>query len=409
MRDWKTVPIGNVVEFPRTWNPLRSASDEVFDYIDLSAVNQDSKSIIGAREISCKEAPSRARQLVAKGDILVSTVRPNLNGVAQVPENLDGATASTGFCILRPRSSLLDGRFLFQWVKSPVFIADMINKATGASYPAVSDRIILESILPLPSLQEQKRIADILDRAEALRSKRKVTLAQLDELVQSIFIEMFGDPIINPMGWNTKKLEKLCVKIFGGGTPSKSKPEYYEGGIPWVTPKDMKQDFIQDSIDHISEKAVEESSTKLIPPNCLLMVIRSGILKKKLPVAVNMCEVTVNQDMKSFLFDNRLTDSYFMLYFFKIYQRELLNRVRSVTADNLEFNQIKEINVIVPPIEKQQKFTKIVEHLERVRSSQKKSLFEINCLFDSLMHEAFTGKLFSHQSFERHMENGGDL
>ncbi len=215
------------------------------------------------------------------------------------------------------------------------------------------------------------------------------------KLLQSVFLEIFGDPVTNPMGWNTEKLEKLCVKIYGGGTPSKSKPEYYEGDIPWVTPKDMKQDFIQDSIDHISEKAIEESSTKLIPPYSLLMVIRSGILKHTLPIAINNCKVTMNQDMKGFVFDDKLTNSFFMLYYFKIYQRDLLNRVRSVTADNLEFSQIKDIDVILPPIKQQQRFTTIVEQLDRTRSNQQQSSLEINSLFDALMQKAFTGKLVS--------------
>ncbi|KKH94426.1 hypothetical protein EO95_00070 [Methanosarcina sp. 1.H.T.1A.1] len=254
-------------------------------------------------------------------------------------------------------------------------------------------KYLKQSEVVLPPLEEQKRIADILDRAEALRAKRRAALAQLDELVQSIFIDMFGDPVNNPMGWNTKKLEKLCAKIFGGGTPSKSKPEYYEGSIPWVTPKDMKRDFIQDSIDHISAQAVEESSTKLIPPNCLLMVIRSGILKKKLPVAINICEVTMNQDMKGFFFDNKFTNSYFMLYFFKIYQRDLLNRVRSVTADNLEFDQIKDINVIVPPIEKQQIFALRVSAVGKLKTTHEASLAELDELFASLQYQAFRGEL----------------
>lgn len=107
--EWKTVALGDLVEPAKTWNPLRSPSDEVFDYIDLSAVDQEAKLIIGAREVSCDEAPSRARQLVARGDVLVSTVRPNLNGVARVPDQLDGATASTGFCVLRARESKFDG------------------------------------------------------------------------------------------------------------------------------------------------------------------------------------------------------------------------------------------------------------------------------------------------------------
>ena len=86
--DWKTVSLGDLVEPAQTWNPSRFPSDEVFDYIDLSAVDQNAKLITEAREVSCGEAPSRARQLVARGDVLVSTVRPNLNGVARVPLRL---------------------------------------------------------------------------------------------------------------------------------------------------------------------------------------------------------------------------------------------------------------------------------------------------------------------------------
>lgn len=89
------------MERAQTWNPSRSPVDGVFEYIDLSAVDQAAKVIISARELPCSEAPSRARQLVQSADILVSTVRPNLNGVASVPGQLDGATAYTGFCVLR--------------------------------------------------------------------------------------------------------------------------------------------------------------------------------------------------------------------------------------------------------------------------------------------------------------------
>lgn len=123
--------------------------------------------------------------------MLVSTVRPNLNAVAVVPAQLDGATASTGFTVLRPGEEL-DGRFLFHWVQSPAFIGDMVRKATGASYPAVSDRIVKESVIPAPPLPEQRRIAAILDHADSLRAKRRHALAHLDALTQSIFNSMFG-------------------------------------------------------------------------------------------------------------------------------------------------------------------------------------------------------------------------
>ena len=224
--------IGEHVDPVSSWTPDRDDPDGVFTYVDLSAVDQDAKVVSGARELACAEAPSRARQLIRAGDVLVSTVRPNLNGVALVPPELDGATASTGFCVLRPRVNQLDTRFLYQWVKSPRFVSDMVRKATGASYPAVSDRIVCESKLPFPPLPEQRRIAEILDKADALRAKRRAALAQLDTLTQSIFLDMFGDPATNPKGWRDVEIGDVANEVYR--YPTYYDISYMEGGVPEV-------------------------------------------------------------------------------------------------------------------------------------------------------------------------------
>jgi type I restriction enzyme S subunit len=194
--------IGEITSPVQTWNPLLGPKDGTFRYIDLSSVDNESKVVRSAQEIRFKDAPSRARQLVKRGDILVSTVRPNLNGVAKLDDRFDGATASTGFCVLRPNPQVVCPDYLFQWVKSPAFVSDMTKKATGQSYPAVSDRIIAESIVPLPTLDEQRRIAAVLDQADDLRRKRRTALEKLQEAGRVMFLEMFGDPIANKRGWS---------------------------------------------------------------------------------------------------------------------------------------------------------------------------------------------------------------
>lgn len=179
--------LGGLVKRAGTWNPRRSGNGASFEYIDLSSIDQDGKVISAVHHIRSTEAPSRARQLVAAGDVLVSTVRPNLNAVAIVPDELDGATASTGFCVLRVRPDSLDSRFLFHWVRSPRFVDTLVRGATGASYPAVTDGFILGTTLPLPPLPEQRRIADVLDRADALRSARRSGIVLLSQLVIAAF------------------------------------------------------------------------------------------------------------------------------------------------------------------------------------------------------------------------------
>ena len=208
----KEYPIGDYVGKCQTWNP-KSSGVGSFDYIDLSSVDKDTKSIASIERYECSDAPSRARQLVETDDVLVATVRPNLNGAALVNGAHHGMTASTGYCVLRPDKDKLDSRFLFHWVKTGVFVQRMVDVATGANYPAVSDAKIKASKIPLPPLAEQKRIAGILDAADALRAKRREALAQLDTLLQSTFLDMFGDPVTNPMGWEKPPLEDLCEKV----------------------------------------------------------------------------------------------------------------------------------------------------------------------------------------------------
>ena len=147
-------PIGNLVIKCQSWNP-RSSGIGTFDYIDLGSVDKDMKAITAVESLECQNAPSRARQLVESGDVLIATVRPNLNGVALVSDAHHGMTASTGYCVLRPKKEELDSAFLFHWVKTNVFVQRMVDVATGANYPAVSDAKVKASTLPLPPLAEE--------------------------------------------------------------------------------------------------------------------------------------------------------------------------------------------------------------------------------------------------------------
>lgn len=181
----KTVEIGCVVNSVKKWNPQRDGTG-IFIYIDISSVDQTTKVVVKPITIEASKAPSRARQLVAAGDVLVSTVRPNLNAVAYVQPDLDGATASTGFCVLRPRLDELDGRYLYQWVQTTPFIEYLVRFAKGASYPAVSDKIVKATPIPLPPIEEQQRFGRVVDEVETLRMKHRQALAELDSLFASL-------------------------------------------------------------------------------------------------------------------------------------------------------------------------------------------------------------------------------
>ena len=153
-----------------------------FTYIDISAVDVLRKEIVGAREVAPDQAPSRARQLVQGGDVLVSGTRPNLNAVALVPKELDCAICSTGFSVLRAGREL-DHEFLFSWVQSAQFVDAVTSLTRGALYPAIADAQLRLQLVPVPPLSEQRRIVVALgERHAALNDAIASTSQCLDGL-----------------------------------------------------------------------------------------------------------------------------------------------------------------------------------------------------------------------------------
>jgi type I restriction enzyme, S subunit len=208
--------IRSLVVAVSTGDPGTLTGSEEFRYIDIASIDRDQKVITNTSLLNIDEAPSRARQLVKAGDVLVSTVRPNLNAVAVVPDDLDGAIASTGFCVLRVEPRLASNRYVFHWVRTSQFVNEMSRLATGASYPAVSDRIILNSQIPAPPAKEQQRIASILDKADAIRRKRQEALNALGKLRRSQFERWFS-PLFQANAEDARVPVSSFVKRFEGG------------------------------------------------------------------------------------------------------------------------------------------------------------------------------------------------
>lgn len=261
------------------------------------------------------------------------------------------------------------------------------SKTTGLHNLKTDDYISRYEVLEAP-ISEQQSICKQLDYVYDIIKTRQQQLQKLDELIKARFVELFGDPLSNSKGWPEYLLTDVCSAIFGGGTPSKSHPEYFTGSIPWVSPKDMKMPIISDSIDHITDEAVAHSTTNFVPENSVLMVIRSGVLKHTLPVAINNIPVTINQDMKAFV-PNSLVTPTFLMYYFKAIESDVLSGVRGVTADNIDFKSFQKRFLIVPPISVQEKFSSFVEQVNKSKVAVQKSLDEAQLMFDSLMQHYF--------------------
>lgn len=155
-------------------------------------------------------------------------------------------------------------------------------------------------------------------------------------------------------GWKLLRLKHVC-RFVGGGTPDTGTAEYWQGDIPWVSPKDMKTSRIRDAEDHISDEGLKASATRLVGIGAVLIVMRSGILRHSIPVAVNEVPVALNQDMKALLTDSRLLPEY-LARLVEGHQKELLKawRKEGATVESLEFDLLGNTLVPIPPAEVQQ-------------------------------------------------------
>jgi len=197
-------------------------------------------------------------------------------------------------------------------------------------------------------------------------------------------------------GWVETTLGEAC-DFRGGGTPSKSVAHFWQGDIPWVSPKDVKSEIITDSIDHISEQAISQSATSLITEGAVLMVVRSGILARTVPLAIAGRPLTINQDIKA-LCPNAKIDSRFLRHFLTARMDELLSLVsRGATVHRLMTEQIRALRIPVPPLAEQQRIVTQLDALsaetQRLAVLYEQKLAALEELKKSLLHQAFSGAL----------------
>jgi len=214
---WETKALGSVLVKTETVDPTKNPGKE-FLYIDVSSVSNTSFAIENTTLLKGREAPSRARKLVRKDDIIFATVRPTLKRIALVPENLDRQVCSTGYFVLRADQTI-QFKLLFYFLQTDSFIERMEKLQRGASYPAVTDADVRQQLISFPkSLPEQKRLVSILDSAFAAIDKAKANAEKNLKNAKEVFESYLQSVFANAgEGWEVKSVQEICVEIFAGG------------------------------------------------------------------------------------------------------------------------------------------------------------------------------------------------
>ena len=359
----------------------------LIDYIDISAVDNEEKRIISYQTIDSKDAPSRAKQLIKKNDILVSTVRPNLNAVAVIENETDNLmVASTGYCVLRCKDDA-DVRYMFNFCQSPYFIDDMTTQATGASYPAVSASIVKSSLIPCYSIGEQHEIANKIDTVSNLIALRKQQLSKLDELVKSRFIEMFGDTELNPYSWEKSTLGTICDVRDG----THDSPQYYETGYPLVTSKNVtggKIDMTDCSLICEADFQKINERSKVDIGDIIMPMI--GTVGKPVIVDIEPRFAIKNVALIKFKIDTSVLNTYIQALLQSDYfDKAIISKVRGGTQKFISLGDIRKLEILVPPIEIQEQFAVFVEQIDKSKLAIQKSLEKFEILKKALMQRYF--------------------
>lgn len=377
--NWLSCSIGDACLPTEQRDPSRIGANS-FRYVDISGIDRDRKTISRADTILFSDAPSRARKAIRAGDVLVSTVRPNLNAVAQVPEELDGEIASTGFSVLRANPKLLNARFLFYRTQHQEFVDFLVANATGASYPAVTDGVVRRTSLPLPSPSEQHRIVEILDDANRLLALRREADAKAARIIPALFVKMFGDPAANPKGLRKEILGKLIKVKSGQFLPAKDMvvggecPVYGGNGI-----NGYHDEYL---FDHSK-----------------IVLGRVGVY----------CGAVHYTKPKAWITDNALyvsdkledLNDHYLVAALKVAN---LNQYAGRAGQPLiSGSRIYPVEILVPSPNEQLTFARSVELLLAVEAQRGESIMKIDRLWDLLMQRAFSGQLTANWR-EAHMK-----
>jgi type I restriction enzyme S subunit len=251
--------------------------------------------------------------------------------------------------------------------------------------------------IPIPPLPIQKKIVAILDEAFEKLSKAKenaeANLNNAKEVFESYLQNVFEN---KGEGWEEKKLSIIC-EIKGGGTPSKANKSYWNGTIPWVSPKDMKQKDISDAQDHISQTALDNSATNLVPEGSLLIVVRSGILAHTIPLGITRNLVTINQDMKALTPSKELDIEYLYYHLCGIHNKLLTIASRGATVHRIPAKLLENTTIYYSSISEQKAIVKEINSLssktKSLESLYSQKLSALEELKQSILQKAFKGEL----------------
>jgi type I restriction enzyme, S subunit len=368
---WPTVPLGELAK-PKQW-PTLSKVEMMESGFPVYGANGR----IGYHDTFTHEKPTILIGCRGScGTVHVTEPESYANGNAMALDELDESRA--------------DLDFLVQFFRQRGFR----DVTSGTSQPQIIRQNIVRVEIPLPPLAEQRRIAEVLDRAEALRAKRRAALAQLDLLTQSLFLDLFGDPATNPKRWPVQQLQEVVKEgtIVTYGIVQAG--EEFPGGVPYIRTGDIVDgEIVTAGLRHTDPVIAAKFGRSRVEAGDIVMSIRATVGTTALvPPELDGANLTQGTGKIS---PSVKTDRLYLLNFLRASgtQHWISLQIKGATFREITLTRLRELPVAVPPITLQREFARRVTAVEALKTAQRASLAELDALFATLQYRAFRGEL----------------
>jgi type I restriction enzyme S subunit len=396
MTPWPIVPLSEVFEISRGGSP-RPIDDYITD--DLNGVNwimigdasEGGKYIDRTRKRIRLEGARRSRW-VKPGDFLLT----NSMSFGRPYIARTSGCIHDGWLVLSPRRADVHPDFFYHLLGSKAIYAEFERRAAGATVKNLNIDLVRSVSIPLPPLGQQRRIADILDKANALRAKRRCARAQLNALTQSIFLEMFGDPLANPKNWPLVLVGDHAVKIGSGATPTGGEVAYKASGIALIRSMNVRDGYFERrGLAFIDEQQARRLDNVIVEKDDVLLNITGASVARVCRVPASVLPARVNQHVAILRLSSELNPVFVeSCLLSESFKRRLLGIAGAgATRQAITKAQIEKLSIVLPPRALQNRFAAAVAGAARVREAQDNSMQALDTLFASLQHRAFRGEL----------------
>ena len=382
---WAIATLGEVAKIERKGI---DASDIVpgTEFLGLEHI-QIGGEIIGSQRLEYGDISSTKFRFT-QAHVLYGKLRPYLAKIA-LPD-FEGI-CSTDILPIAPGPNL-DRKYLAYYLRQPSMVDLANSRSTGANLPRLSPKVLETFKIPLPPIEEQRRIAAILDKADGVRRKRKEAIRLTEELLKSTFLEMFGDPVTNPKGWEICELQNVCNRVTDG---THQPPNWADEGIPFI----FVSNIVNGEIDFKVSKHITEESWFELTSRCPIEI--NDILYTTVGSYGNAALVRTKN---RFCFqrhiahikpDSRSIEPEFLLGMMQSdwIRQQADKQARGVAQKTLNLRELKKFTIFTPPIEEQKKYVKLRQGVEKQLSYYRSALEQSENLFNSLLQRAFRGEL----------------